>query len=124
MARFVSRPWSGWASVVMGLAAAGSTRLRLTQSAHYNLSLMVPLFDPGPIEHSDISIHVAAVRCARARSSWPCSRGRRGGRRCPRASATRCSTPTRWSAPRKLVARYRGLVTDVEFSIPAITARE
>lgn len=28
---------------------------------HYNISLMVPLFDPGPIEHPDISIHLAAV---------------------------------------------------------------
>lgn len=28
---------------------------------HYNLSLMVPLFDPGPIEHPDIPIHLAAV---------------------------------------------------------------
>ena len=70
---------------------------------------MVPLCDPGPIEHSHIPIHAAAVRCARARSSWPCSRGRRGG------SA---------EIGRKLVARYRGLVTDVEFNIPATTARE
>jgi probable F420-dependent oxidoreductase len=31
------------------------------ESPHYNLSLMVPLFDPGPIEHPDIPIHVAAV---------------------------------------------------------------
>ncbi len=29
---------------------------------HYNLNLMVPLFDPGPIEHPDIPIHVAAVK--------------------------------------------------------------
>ena len=28
---------------------------------HYQLSLMVPLFDPGPIEHPDIPIHVAAI---------------------------------------------------------------
>ena len=28
---------------------------------HYKLSLMVPLFDPGPIEHPDIPIHVAAI---------------------------------------------------------------
>ncbi|UYN95673.1 MAG: TIGR03617 family F420-dependent LLM class oxidoreductase [Enhydrobacter sp.] len=27
----------------------------------YNINLMVPLFDPGPIEHPDIPIHVAAV---------------------------------------------------------------
>jgi probable F420-dependent oxidoreductase len=31
------------------------------QGTHYKLSLMVPLFDPGPIEHPDIPIHLAAV---------------------------------------------------------------
>jgi probable F420-dependent oxidoreductase len=31
------------------------------QGEHYKLSLMVPLFDPGPIPHPDIPIHVAAV---------------------------------------------------------------
>jgi len=31
------------------------------ESEHYRLSLMVPLFDPGPIEHPDIPIHLAAV---------------------------------------------------------------
>lgn len=30
-------------------------------SERYNLSLMVPLFDPGPIEHPEIPIHVAAI---------------------------------------------------------------
>ena len=28
---------------------------------HYRLNLMVPLFDPGPIEHPKIPIHLAAV---------------------------------------------------------------
>ena len=28
---------------------------------HYNLSLMVPLFNPGPIEHPRIPVHLAAV---------------------------------------------------------------
>lgn len=28
---------------------------------HYNMNLMVPLFDAGPIEHPDIPIHLAAV---------------------------------------------------------------
>jgi probable F420-dependent oxidoreductase len=28
---------------------------------HYNLSLMVPLFNPGPIEHPKIPVHLAAV---------------------------------------------------------------
>jgi len=36
-------------------------------SAHYDLSLMVPLFDPGPIEHPDIPIHLAAVNPAMCR---------------------------------------------------------
>ncbi len=31
------------------------------QGEHYKLSLMVPLFDPGPIEHPSIPIHLAAV---------------------------------------------------------------
>jgi probable F420-dependent oxidoreductase len=31
------------------------------QGSHYKLSLMVPLFNPGPIEHPDIPIHIAAV---------------------------------------------------------------
>ena len=31
------------------------------KGTYYNLSLMVPLFDPGPIEHPDIPIQVAAV---------------------------------------------------------------
>ncbi|MEM8925372.1 MAG: TIGR03617 family F420-dependent LLM class oxidoreductase [Actinomycetota bacterium] len=30
-------------------------------SDHYDLNLMVPLFDPGPIEHPDIPVHVAAI---------------------------------------------------------------
>jgi probable F420-dependent oxidoreductase len=31
------------------------------RTTHYTLSLMVPLFDPGPIEHPDIPIQLAAV---------------------------------------------------------------
>ena len=31
------------------------------QGSHYKLSLMVPLFDPGPIEHPAIPIHLAGV---------------------------------------------------------------
>jgi probable F420-dependent oxidoreductase len=31
------------------------------ESEHYQLSLMVPLFDPGPIEHPHIPVHVAAI---------------------------------------------------------------
>ena len=31
------------------------------ESEHYKLNLMVPLFDPGPIEHPDIPIHLAAL---------------------------------------------------------------
>ncbi len=31
------------------------------ESEHYNLNLMVPLFDPGPIDHPDIPVHIAAI---------------------------------------------------------------
>lgn len=31
------------------------------QGEHYRLNLIVPLFDPGPIEHPTIPIHIAAV---------------------------------------------------------------
>jgi probable F420-dependent oxidoreductase len=31
------------------------------ESEHYRLNLMVPLFDPGPIEHPAIPIHLAAI---------------------------------------------------------------
>ncbi|WP_214369497.1 TIGR03617 family F420-dependent LLM class oxidoreductase [Pseudonocardia sp. H11422] len=34
---------------------------------HYRLSLMNPLFDPGPIAHPDIPVHLAAVRPGMAR---------------------------------------------------------
>jgi probable F420-dependent oxidoreductase len=30
-------------------------------SEHYRLDLMVPLFDPGPIDHPDIPVHIAAI---------------------------------------------------------------
>lgn len=36
------------------------TRLDI-KGPHYNINLTVPLFNPGPIEHPDIPIHVAAV---------------------------------------------------------------
>ena len=28
---------------------------------HYKLDLMVPLFDPGPIDHADIPVHISAI---------------------------------------------------------------
>ncbi len=31
------------------------------ESDHYNLDLMVPLFDPGPIDHPKIPVHIAAI---------------------------------------------------------------
>lgn len=31
------------------------------ESEHYNINLMVPLFNPGPIDHPRIPIHVAAI---------------------------------------------------------------
>ena len=186
-------PWMrDYVRAVRAVWAAWQQRAPLAfESPHYNLSLMVPLFDPGPIEHPDIPIHVAAVNptmcrfvgevadglrphpvctpryirdvmlpamragaaaagrspalavamkplvCAapdeatlasagagragargllriHARAiappssctvsatwppSWRCSRAPSAGRRCPPASTTRSSTPTRWWAP-------------------------
>lgn len=43
--------WNCWQS---------GARLRV-EGTHYNINLMVPLFNPGPIEHPDIPIHLAAV---------------------------------------------------------------
>lgn len=31
------------------------------ESHHYRLDLMVPLFDPGPVDHPDIPVHIAAI---------------------------------------------------------------
>ena len=56
-------PWMrDYVRAVRAVWAAWQQRTPLAfESEHYNLSLMVPLFDPGPIEHPDIPIHVAAV---------------------------------------------------------------
>ena len=37
------------------------------QGPHNNINLMVPLFNPGPIEHPDIPVHVAAVNSVMCR---------------------------------------------------------
>jgi probable F420-dependent oxidoreductase len=39
------------------------------QGPHYTINLMVPLFNPGPIEHPDIPIHVAAVNSVMCRTA-------------------------------------------------------
>ena len=46
-------------------------------SPHYRLNLMVPLFDPGPIAHPDISIHLAAVNPVMCRIAGECADGMR-----------------------------------------------
>ena len=46
-------------------------------SAHYRLNLMVPLFDPGPIAHPDIPIHLAAVNPIMSRIAGECADGMR-----------------------------------------------
>src|ERR1700748_332413 len=42
---------------------------------HYNINLMVPLFNPGPIEHPDIPIHVAAVNSVMCRMAGELAEG-------------------------------------------------
>ena len=44
-----------------GLGLPAERHATRRQGPHYNIHLMVPLFNPGPIEHPDIPIHVAAV---------------------------------------------------------------
>lgn len=46
-------------------------------SPHYRLNLMVPLFDPGPIAHPDIPIHLAAVNPVMCRIAGECADGMR-----------------------------------------------
>lgn len=47
------------------------------ESERYNLSLMVPLFDPGPIDHPPPPIHVATVNEVMCRISGECADGMR-----------------------------------------------
>ena len=56
-------PWMrDYVGAVRAVWQAWQTREPLHfESEHYNLSLMVPLFDPGPIDHPDIPIHIAAI---------------------------------------------------------------
>jgi probable F420-dependent oxidoreductase len=56
-------PWMrDYVGAVRAVWRAWQTGERLHyESEHYTLDLMVPLFDPGPIEHPDIPIHVAAI---------------------------------------------------------------
>ena len=56
-------PWMrDYVDAVRAVWHAWQTREPLAfESEHYNLSLMVPLFDPGPIDHPDIPIHIAAI---------------------------------------------------------------
>ena len=46
-------------------------------SEHYRMNLMVPLFDPGPIAHPAIPIHLAAVNPIMSRIAGECADGMR-----------------------------------------------
>jgi probable F420-dependent oxidoreductase len=56
-------PWMrGYVRAVRAVWRSWQDRTPLAfESEHYRLSLMVPLFDPGPIPHPNIPIHIAAV---------------------------------------------------------------
>lgn len=56
-------PWMrDYVGAVRAVWRAWQTREPLDfHSDHYDLTLMVPLFDPGPIEHPDIPVHIAAI---------------------------------------------------------------
>ena len=42
---------------------------------HYNINLMVPLFNPGPIEHPEVPIHLAAVNAVMCRTAGEVAEG-------------------------------------------------
>jgi hypothetical protein len=50
-----------------GLEPLADRRAARREEPHYTINLMVPLFNPGPIEHPDIPIHVAAVNSVMCR---------------------------------------------------------
>jgi probable F420-dependent oxidoreductase len=52
---------------------------------HYDLTLMNPLFNPGPIEHPDVPVHLAAVRPGMARVAGEVADGVRPHPICTRA---------------------------------------
>ena len=56
-------PWMrDYIGAIRALWNAWQNRVPLAyESSHYRLDLMVPLFDPGPIDHPEIPIHVAAI---------------------------------------------------------------
>jgi len=56
-------PWMrDYVGAVRAVWRAWQTEERLDyRSDHYTIDLVVPLFDPGPIDHPDIPIHVAAI---------------------------------------------------------------
>ena len=45
------------------------------QGPHYTINLMVPLFNPGPIEHPDIPVHLAAVNSVMCRVAGEVAEG-------------------------------------------------
>ncbi len=56
-------PWMrDYVGAVRAVWTSWQTGERLSfESEHYKLNLMVPLFNPGPIDHPEIPIHLAAV---------------------------------------------------------------
>ena len=45
------------------------------QGPHYTINLMVPLFNPGPIQHPDIPVHLAAVNSVMCRVAGEVAEG-------------------------------------------------
>jgi probable F420-dependent oxidoreductase len=72
-------PWiRDYVNAVRAVWACWQTGQKLEfSSPHYRLNLMVPLFDPGPIAHPDIPIHLAAVNPIMSRVAGECADGMR-----------------------------------------------
>ena len=70
-------PWMReYVQAVRAVWAHWQTGAKLdVQGPHYNINLMVPLFNPGPIEHPDIPIHLAAVNSVMCRTAGEVAEG-------------------------------------------------
>jgi probable F420-dependent oxidoreductase len=66
------------------------------EGEHYRLNLMVPLFDPGPIEHANIPIHLAAVNRYMCRVAGEVANGVRPHPICTPSYIERVMLPEVW----------------------------
>ena len=95
-------PWMrDYVRAVRAVWAAWQHRTPLAfESEHYRLSLMVPLFDPGPIEHPEIPIHLAAVNPIMCRIAGEVADGLRPHPVCTPRYIREVMLPAMWAGAR------------------------